>query len=161
MKKTLYIVCVVASLLLTLKFSPATMLEDPVWQRIMSRELWIALWVGLSGVVGSWMAWRLCKPRLIREYLYCALLTWLFTQILLGIGVGIYGAILSNSDTPESLFAESVGFGIIYFFVLFYYFCYLLPLSVASAAITCVAANWGRGYRLSRIKSERERASGR
>lgn len=147
-------VLIVASFLLMLRLSPAIALDDPVWMHIVSRKLWIALWIGLSGVVGSWLAIRLCKPRAIREYLYCGLLTWLFTQITLGLAIVIYGAILSHSGSVGAVFASSVGFGVIYFFLLFYYFCYSLPLCLLSAAISYIVSQLLRRYRLYRIRKK-------
>ncbi len=146
MKRAFYLLLTTCLTVLLVGWRSPGALYDTAWAELLQRPSAYVPWVCLSTLVGCWIALRLSKPRHAREYLYLALLSWLFLHILLGFGCGFYAAAEETSLLTNLIMGISQA--VVYLFLSFFYFWLSLPNCLFSAYATWGASRLWRQYRV-------------
>lgn len=146
MKRILYLLLTTLLALLLVGWRSPGALYDIAWAAMLQNPGYYIPWVGLSTLIGCWIAWRLSHPRHAREYLYLALLSWLFLHILLGFGCGFHVASAEGSLWVNLIMGVSMT--VVYLFLSFFYFYLSLPICLVSAFTTWATHRLWRQYRL-------------
>lgn len=149
MKRTLYLLLTTLLLVLLVGYRSPGLLDE-TWATLMQNPYYFIPWVGLSSLIGCWIAWRLSHPRHAREYLYLALLSWLFLHILLGLGCGFH--IASEGENFWIDLIMGLSMTVVYLFLSFFYFYLSLPICLLSSFLTWGIHRLYRQWRIARKK---------